>query len=122
MQLFSLQAVQQLQSSPACQRLTVILKSSSMQRGPQVNAANVESLRMCSSMLLVSLASELGEAVLQVAFVISFCPLLVLTAFVASVDAQQHAAYLRSNQRQFIHRLALVQPNWIILCPACVVS
>jgi hypothetical protein len=99
-QLFSPQTVQQLQTSTICQRLTTMLKISSIQRGPQhVNAAAFESLRMYCSMLLVSLASELGEAVLQVARFMSACPVPLLTAAAASPDAQQHSSHLRSDQR-----------------------
>ncbi len=100
-----------------------MLKISSIQRGPQhVNAAAFESLRMYCSMLLVSLASELGEAVLQVARFMSACPALLLTAAAASPDAQQHASHLRSNQRSLIHQLGITQPNRVIVCPACSMS
>lgn len=71
-QLLSVQTVQQLQDSKTVQRLTIVLKSSTIQRGPQhVDTAAVESLRMYSSMLLVALASELGESVLQVTLPVS---------------------------------------------------
>ena len=66
-QLFPAQTAQQLQDSKTVQRLTTVLKSSTVQHGPQhVSKATVESLRMYGSMLLVSLASELGDSVLQV--------------------------------------------------------
>jgi hypothetical protein len=88
-QLLPHPTLQQLQTSTVCQRLTNILKISSNQRGPQhINASVFESLRMYSSMLLVSLASELGEAVFQVVLPIPARPLLALTPPTASFNAQ----------------------------------
>jgi hypothetical protein len=67
MQALSVDTSRQLHNSATVQGLTAILKSSTMHRDPQfVNSTSIESLRMYSSMLLISLASELGEAVLQV--------------------------------------------------------
>lgn len=67
MQSLSVETSRQLHNSATVQGLTAILKSSTMHRDPQLaNTTSIESLRMYSSMLLISLASELGEAVLQV--------------------------------------------------------
>ncbi len=98
-QLLPHQALQQLQTSIVCQRLTAILKISSSQRGPpHANATTFESVRMYSSMLLVSLTSELGETVLQVAHLMPTLSLKALTPLLATFNAQQLASHLRRNQ------------------------
>ncbi len=108
-QVSPLQTVQQLQSSTVCQRLTTILKISSFHRDlKHVNATCFESLRMYSSMLLVSLASELGEAVLQVGQPVPTLLSNRSCPFSASVNAQQCASHLRRNKRQLIHQLGFI--------------
>ncbi len=58
------EASQQLQSSTTILRLTAVLKNSSMKHELDTRAA--DSLLMYSSMILVSMAAELGDAILQV--------------------------------------------------------
>jgi hypothetical protein len=77
MQSLSVGTSRQLHNSATVQGLTAILKSSTMHRDPQfVSSTSIESLRMYSSMLLISLASDLGEAVLQVVLAVLVCSLL----------------------------------------------
>ena len=123
-QLLPAQTAQQLQDSKTVQRLTTVLKSSTVQHGPQhANTAAVESLRMYSSMLLVSLASELGDSVLQVTHsVFNYLFQLIDTNFAAAADARQHAPHMRHNERQFFPPLGFIGPNRFLICTASPVS
>ena len=60
------EALQQLQNSTVILRVTQVLKNSSIKHEHELDTRAADNLLMYSSMILVSMAVELGDAVLQV--------------------------------------------------------
>jgi hypothetical protein len=105
--MFGTPTTEQLQGAATVQRLTTLLKRCSVLCTQQRSSSSIESVRMYSSMLLVLLASSLGESVLQVncsnvlLHLESSASSLAINSqlFAAHLGTQQHSTYLRCDQR-----------------------